>query len=146
MRHVQGEVHEDVDAIRADHLRRALIVNPFDIPPVVTHPLNAGSDGIRHEHIRVAEGLDVMPIMLLKNGQQIRADDMSAKIGRHIPDAQSAGGRRLVRVRRIGSTHWFRVLLAPFHAFREEVARLVIRVEARGVDKIAMPIGSRRIE
>ena len=98
VRHVHGEIDENVDPVLADHLGEPLVRQAHVRPPYVGGSPATLGDRVGNVLRGVAEDLEMPMIVRFQQRQQKSPDGVQAEIGRDVADAQAAVGRTVVGV------------------------------------------------
>ncbi len=96
---VAGEIDEDVDAIFADEVGRAVVGEGRDVAPVIGVLLQARGDVVAAEDVGVAEAFDLLWVVIREKGFEEEADGVVVEIGGEVADAEGAVGGGVVGVR-----------------------------------------------
>ena len=134
---MQGQVHEDVDAVLADELGHLVVGPAQDVAPDVGMVLKAPGEGIGTDHVGVTKDLELTMIVLAEQRQQVEADHVIAEIGRDVADPEAAVGGRLVGVRQDEPGQGRGELRVPAAMLGQDRPGVVVRVVMQAMDKIA---------
>jgi hypothetical protein len=96
---LRRQVHQDIDAIRRNALRDGFVGHTDDVAPAVRAGLKAFGHVIVATHLGITENLELLMIVLAKQGQQIASHYVVAEIPRDVADPQTTAARSLVGIR-----------------------------------------------
>ena len=135
---MRGEVHEDVDLVRAHEVGELLVPQRRDVAPSLDVIAEQTRDRVRRRHVGVREDLDLLAVVLSQQRQNEARDRMLAKIGRHVAYAQAAVRLAAVRVREAGCRERRHVPLGPRSMLALEIGRRVVGMVVQRQQQIAV--------
>ncbi len=143
---MEGQVHEDIDAIRADHFRCFRIADSEDIPPVSRLRAQCLGKTVGPHDTGVTKDLEALAIIFLEQWKQTAADNVLAEISRDQADAQPALWGPVIAMRTSEFPERLAMLLIPLASLREEGGAVVRGIETDRVGEVAMDVGGIRLK
>src|SRR5947209_5013455 len=122
---MQGKIDEDIDLIFAHDLRDPSIRHASDLPPATCTGTQGGGDVIRMLPIVIADDLKIGGAVFPEEREEIAPDDVLAKVGRYIANAQRAVRRRFIAMRLDALAQRKGVRFVPLSMFPQEGAGVV---------------------
>ena len=135
---MRGEVHEDIDPVRADDVGELLVAERRDVAPSIHVIADQAGDGVRRRHVGVRKDLDLPSVVLSEQRQNEARYRMLAKIGRHVAYAQPAVRFGAVLVRTAERRERRHVPLGPCAMLALEIGRRVVGMVVQRQEKVAV--------